>query len=124
VRGSRGRLFLIGVDTIKATLFERLARGRTVHFSDTLELHYFAQLASERKVVRYARGQPVRTFERIKGRPAEALDCLVYAHAARAGLTGLNFEARERELSTPPDTPPAGGREPVIRSSWMGKFAR
>jgi phage terminase large subunit GpA-like protein len=45
----------------------------------------------------------VRRFERIPGRRAEALDCLVYAHAARAGLQ-LSLDARETELAAP--TPP------------------
>ncbi len=125
VKGSAGRLMLVGVDTIKATLFDRLERHRGIHFSSTLEAWYFAQLASERKVVRYARGQPIRTFERIKGRPAEALDCLVYAYAARAGLPGVNFEAREAAVSTAPDPdqPPTAGPR-VIRSSFVSRFRR
>jgi len=48
-------------------------------------------------VIRYVRGQPVRRFERIPGRRAEALDCLVYAHAARAGLQ-LSLDVRANEL--------------------------
>ncbi len=116
-----GRLFLVGVDTIKASLLEKLARGRGVRFSHTLERHYFAQLASERKVIRYHRGQPVRSFERIKGRPAEALDCLVYAHAARAGVQ-INLEAREEALRTPPSAEPTPAMPRVIRSQWMGRY--
>src|SRR5262249_51675627 len=42
----------------------------------TLEAAYFEQLTCERLIVRYQRGQPVRRFERIPGRRAEALDCL------------------------------------------------
>jgi phage terminase large subunit GpA-like protein len=55
-------------------------------------------LASERRVVRYKRGQPVRRFERISARArAEALDALVYAFAARQAVT-ITFDRREAEL--------------------------
>jgi phage terminase large subunit GpA-like protein len=67
-----------------------------------LEPVYFEQLASERRVVRYKRGQPIRRFERISGRArAEALDCLVYAFAARAVVINVIFEAREERLKNP-----------------------
>jgi phage terminase large subunit GpA-like protein len=57
-----------------------------------------ASRASERRVVRYVRGQPIRRFERVSGRArAEALDCLVYATAARHALP-LNVLHREQLL--------------------------
>jgi phage terminase large subunit GpA-like protein len=93
-----GRLAIIGVDVLKATVFDRLQRGRTIRFLNTLEPSYFEQLASERRVVRYKRGQPVRRFERISARArAEALDALVYAFAARQAVT-ITFDRREAEL--------------------------
>jgi phage terminase large subunit GpA-like protein len=112
-----GRLFLIGVDTIKSSLFDRLARGTGIRFSHTLEAAYFEQVASERKVVRYTRGQPVRRFERIPGRAAEALDALVYAHAARAGLQ-VSLDVREAELqaATPPVAPPTTIPSPFVQA--------
>jgi phage terminase large subunit GpA-like protein len=108
-------LFLVGVDTLKAALLDRLTRGSGLRFSHTLEAAYFEQVASERKVIRYQRGQPVRRFERIPGRRAEALDCLVYAHAARAGLQ-ISLDVREAELraDAPPSAPPV-----VVRSSFV-----
>lgn len=102
VRG--GRLFLVGVDGIKATLFDRLKRSAQLRFSAGLDAAYFAQLASERRVVRYVKGQPVRRFERIPGARAETLDCLVYAFAARRGVP-LNFDQREDELRGAPAAP-------------------
>jgi len=101
-----GRLFICGVDTLKAAVFDKLSRGVGIRFSNTLEAEYFEQLASERRVVRYVRGQPIRRFERISGRAlAEALDALVYCHAARLSLTNLSFDAREAQLSgKPPNT--------------------
>jgi phage terminase large subunit GpA-like protein len=68
--------------------------------SHTLEAGYYEQLASERRVVRLARGRPVVRFERRPGMRAEALDCLVLGLAAKAALS-LNeaaFSQREDEL--------------------------
>jgi phage terminase large subunit GpA-like protein len=119
IKGSigAGRLFVVGVDVVKTTLFNRLQRGRSIRFSHNLEPVYFEQLASERRVVRYRRGQPVRRFERISGRAkAEALDCLVYSFAARSGVP-INLDARADELRAAP-VPPAPS---VFRSKWMAR---
>lgn len=113
VRG--GRLFLVGVDTIKASLINRLARGRSIRFSETLEPSFYEQLASERRVTRYTRGQPVRRFERKPGARAEALDCVVYAFSAFAGIAKL-WDARENELR---EVAPAQPRQSVVRSRWL-----
>ena len=91
------RLALIGVDTVKATIFDKLHHGRGIRFSDSLEPVWYEQLASERRVIRYIRGQPTRRFERIGRVRAEALDCLVYAHAARQSFK-IVFDQREAEL--------------------------
>lgn len=113
VRG--GRLFIIGVDTIKASLINRLARGRSIRFSDTLEPSFYEQIASERRVTRYSRGLPTRRFERKPGARAEALDCVVYAFAAFAGIAKL-WDARENELRA---VVPAQPRQSVVRSKWL-----
>ncbi|MFK8251961.1 phage terminase large subunit family protein [Ancylobacter terrae] len=112
-----GRLFLIGVDGLKSLIFDRLKRGALIRFSVDLESSYFAQLASERRVVRFIRGRPVRRFERIPGARAETLDCLVYAFAARRGVP-ITFDTREDELR---GTPPVPRTPQVIRSSWMDR---
>lgn len=91
------RLALVGVDTLKNVIFERLQRGRGIRFSQSLEPIYYEQLAAERRVVRYARGMPVRRFERTGRTRAEALDCLVYAFAARQAVP-IPFDRREAEL--------------------------
>src|SRR5262249_33780236 len=66
-----GRLMLVGVDVVKSALYDRLARGRALRFAHRLTPAYFEQLASERRIVRYARGQPVRRWERKPGAQAE-----------------------------------------------------
>ncbi|GGE96139.1 phage terminase large subunit family protein [Stappia taiwanensis] len=112
-----GRLWIVGVDGIKSHLAGRLSSGTSVRFSRELPAVWFEQLASERAVVRYARGQPQRRFERIAGRRAEALDCMVYAFAARQ-LINPNWDERRDALARPEvrDAKPAG----VIRSGWCG----
>lgn len=92
-----GKLALVGVDTIKNVVFQRLQSARGIRFSNTLEPVYYEQLASERRVVRYSRGMPVRRFERTGRTRAEALDCLVYAFAARQAVP-INFSNREAAL--------------------------
>jgi phage terminase large subunit GpA-like protein len=105
---------LIGVDTLQTTIINRLVRGQSIRFANHLEDEYFAQLASERKVVRYSRGQPTLRFERKVGARAEALDCLVYAFSARHGVP-IQFDQREAELrQAPVRTMPM-----TIPSAWM-----
>lgn len=116
--GARGKpLFLVGVDAIKAQLFNRLARGSGFRFSADLEPIFFEQLTSERRVVRYFKGQPIRRFERIPGKRAEALDSVCYALAART-LVGADLDRREAEVQavTMPQKPAT-----VSRSKWLGR---
>lgn len=112
-----GRLALIGVDTLKGSIYDRLSRGTSIRFSNTLEPVYFEQLASERRVIRYVKGRPVRRFERIGRQRAESLDALVYSHAARQAVSIL-FDQREAQLNSPEPPPPAPG---LIRSQWMSR---
>lgn len=115
-RSKGTKLFLVGVDGLKANLLQRLSRGGSIRFSDSLSAEWFEQLASERRVVRYHRGRPVRQFHRIPGRRAEALDCVVYATAARE-LVKIDPNRREAELAsraTPATSVPA-----TIKSRWL-----
>jgi phage terminase large subunit GpA-like protein len=99
-RAASGWLFIVGVDGLKSHLLGRLTRGNTIRFSRDLPPVWFEQLASERLVVRRISGQPHRKWERIPGRAAEALDCVVYAFAVRE-LTNVNWSARAEELRQP-----------------------
>ena len=97
------KLGLIGVDGLKNIIFDRLQRARGIRFSRSLEPVYFQQLASERRVIRYFRGQPVRRFERIGRVRNETLDALVYSFAARDAIKGvISFDRREAELKGRP----------------------
>uniref|UniRef100_A4WNS8 Phage terminase GpA n=1 Tax=Cereibacter sphaeroides (strain ATCC 17025 / ATH 2.4.3) TaxID=349102 RepID=A4WNS8_CERS5 len=110
------RLWIVGVDTAKLQIFSRLGRGASMRLSAELPRVWHEQVASERAVLRYRAGQPVRTFERIPGRRAEALDCLVYALAARQ-MVNPDWDARRSELVA--NAAPAARKAPVLTSSWM-----
>ncbi|NJO53789.1 MAG: phage terminase large subunit family protein [Bacteroidales bacterium] len=116
IRG--GALWVVGVDGIKSHLDARLKRGNSIRFASTLPAVWFEQLASERVVVRYSKGQPQRRFERIPGRRAEALDCVVYGIAARQ-LLNVNWSARAEVLKNATLAAPPPARPRVIKSSWM-----
>jgi phage terminase large subunit GpA-like protein len=111
------KLFIVGVDSLKGQLISRLTRGKSVRFSDSLEGRFYEELASERLVMRYIRGAPVRMWERVPGRRAESLDCTVYALAVR-NLVKTDLSRREEEVASVilPKPQPS-----VIRSSWLNR---
>ena len=105
-------------DPLYATARRYCGRGdKLSRFSADLEPIFFEQLTSERRVVKYLKGQPLRRFERIPGKRAETLDSTCYALAARQ-LIGMNLDRREEELAsvTMPKKPPA-----VIKSAWLNR---
>lgn len=110
------RLWIVGVDTAKQQLFSRLSRGASIRLSKELPRVWHEQVASERAVLRYSRGQPVRSFERIPGRRAEALDCLVYSLAARQ-IVNVDWERRRADLALV--ARPVAAKGPVLKSNWM-----
>jgi phage terminase large subunit GpA-like protein len=118
----RGRLFIVGVDPLKSRILSMLAsRAKLIRFSHTLAGgDSFNQLTSERKVTRMSRGRPVVRFERRQGARCEALDCAVYALAARASLS-LDLNRRESELAAATSAPPAPKRPSVIPSNFMSR---
>ena len=96
------KLALVGIDPLKSAIFDKLARGQGIGFSETLEPSYFEQLASQRRVIRYFKGLPTRRFEMVSTRARkEALDCLTYGTAARQALGNINFAMREEHLRNP-----------------------
>lgn len=113
-----GWLWIVGTDGLKSHLTARLSRGNTLRFSDSLPASWYEQIASERIIVRYRRGQPERRFERIPGRLAEALDCTVYAFAVKQ-LLNINWSSREEQLRNPTISTTAATRPRVIQSDWL-----
>ena len=78
-------LYQLGTDTIKTTLFGRLRHNETMgglNFGLAADDEYFRQLTSERQMLRYHRGFPIREWVKKAGDRNEALDCAVYGYAA------------------------------------------
>lgn len=103
---------------MKQQIFARFPRPTSARFSASLPAVWFEQATSERAVVRYSRGQPVRQFIRISGRRAEALDCTVYAVAARA-LVNIVPEMRRTELAQAESVKVVA--KTVLQSNWMAR---
>jgi phage terminase large subunit GpA-like protein len=108
-------LFIVGVDGVKRTLMNRVARNVGLRFSDSLQPVWFEQFLSERCIRRYVGRRPVEKWERIPGRAAEGLDASVYAYAARQVIPS-NFDTRAAELRQEPIAP---AKPRVIESAWM-----
>jgi phage terminase large subunit GpA-like protein len=110
-------VFIVGSDAIKNSIFNRLSAGKSIRFSGDLEARFFEELVSERRIVRYTRGQPTRAFERIPGRRAECLDAFTYSLAARV-LINIDLDRREAELSSAaaPTT-----RQTIFKSSFLNR---
>lgn len=113
-----GKLFIVGVDGIKSHIFGRLTRASSMRFSKSLPDVWFEQLVGEQLVVKYSRGQTVRQFVPVPGRRHEALDCTVYAFAARQ-MVNANWAHREGELSTPPEIKPVSSLPKIAPSEWL-----
>lgn len=112
------QLYILGVDGLKQQLTDRITRNAgSVRFSADLEACFFDELASERLVLRYQRGAPVRQWERIPGRRAECLDCTCYALAVRK-LIQMPEARREVELASVA-APPM--RPTTIPSKWLAR---
>jgi len=117
------KLWLIGTDTAKKTIYGRLkiidaGRPGYMHFPHGLPVDYFDQLTAEKIITRYVRGFEVHDFDKEPNARNEALDCEVYAYAAalHAGLARKRWPALEARLraraerqaaSVSQETPPA-----------------
>jgi len=134
------KLFLIGVEQVKSEILERLAapafidamgeptsidtgiRNHTaLRISDTLPEAWYEQVSSERRIIKYINNRPKITFQPVMaGVRNEALDCLCYALAVRAGLGYVNLRART--LKTPVIKEGVEIKKPPRRLSDFGKL--
>lgn len=98
---------ILGVNSAKDVIRNRLHLEEIgpgyMHFPTDRDINYFAQLTSERSVVKTLGGQRFRVWELPPGRANEALDCRVYAYAALCGLMhfGLKLNRRVDSVSAP-----------------------
>jgi phage terminase large subunit GpA-like protein len=82
-------LGIVGVDTAKGLLFSRVGVGEFgpgyIHFPRDVDDEWFKQLTAEKLMTKHVKGVPTRVWKKIRARN-EALDCAVYALAAKESL--------------------------------------
>jgi phage terminase large subunit GpA-like protein len=127
---SRAMVFILGVDTIKSTLYGRIAKVEEpgpgyIHLPADADDAFCQQMTSERAITKYVKGRPTVVWEpRSKGIAQEAQDCWIYGYAAMLGRGGPQLLARRArapgstsppQTPTPaaPATPPAAAPAPV-----------
>jgi len=100
----------LGVDEAKAKIYQRLQNepkslrdGRrggpgVIHFNEKATDNYFKQLTSEKRVVVYQKGFPVRRWKLPDGRRNEALDTAVYALCAKEFLPSNTIEKHRKRI--------------------------
>jgi phage terminase large subunit GpA-like protein len=90
----RIKLYMIGTDTGKQTLFSRLKMTDVgagyMHFPLKHDEEYFKQLTAEKMTTKYSYGFPTRVWVKTRARN-EVLDCRIGAMAALA-ILNPNFE--------------------------------
>lgn len=117
----RDPLWLVGVESIKNAILNRVRAGRIFRFSKSLPEVWYEQFAGEHAVIKMDRGQQVRKWLPVPGRRNEALDCTVYAIAAKE-LVPINWQQRREQLSTGhtlarAETPTQAPRK--AKSTWL-----
>lgn len=99
------RPVILGVNAAKDSVRSRLhidvPGAGYMHFPVDRDINYFAQLVSERSVVKFSNGQKHRVWELTPGRANEALDTRVYAYGALCGLLhfGLKLNVRAADVA-------------------------
>lgn len=117
------QIFMVGVSAAKVLTYGRFAVEAPgpgyCHFPTRYPDDYFDQLTAEKLVTRYKKGFPVRTWEKPDGARNEALDCRVYATAARMSMA-VDLHRRANEFQNEE----AGVQKPKAkatpRSSFLG----
>ena len=106
------RLVIVGIDQVKTDILQRLPLPAFneekqptpggIRLSRDLPEEWFDQIVGERRAVRYVHNRAVIEFRpRKSGQRVEALDCSVYAFAARHSLR-INFAERRARTAEPP----------------------
>lgn len=97
---SRAKVFIVGVDTIKAVLYGRLAKVEEsgagyIHLPASADDEFCKQLTSEKSTTKFAHGRPTLVWKpRSQGIAQEAQDCWIYGYAAMIGRGGSSYLER------------------------------
>lgn len=99
LRKGKIKLYLVGVSTLKMTLFERLKKANPgpgyMHYPMAYGPEFFQQLTAEKLVTKFEKGFPRRQW--VKEGRNEALDRRIYAMAALA-ILGWDVDALAANL--------------------------
>lgn len=103
---NKTRLFTIGTDVAKDEIFSFLKVAESgspgfCHFPEHYDERYFKMLCSEKKITKYISGVPRQQWVKVsESARNEALDCRVYATAARSILNPNLVRMAERFLDS------------------------
>jgi phage terminase large subunit GpA-like protein len=116
------KLFLIGVDDAKATIYTRYANQKRgpgyVHIHEGISDDAIAQMTAERAETEYVNGFPKRTWTKPRHRRNEMLDMYVYAYAVRCSLN-IDMDAWIAKLNTSKEQAPK-----ALSAEEIGKLYR
>jgi phage terminase large subunit GpA-like protein len=103
------KLFLIGVDDAKATIYTRYAIAKPgpgyVHIHEGVTDDQIAQMTAERAETEYVDGFPKRKWTKPRHRRNEMLDLMVYNHAVRCSVN-IDMDSWITKLNTPKELEP------------------
>lgn len=123
-KAPKGRVWLLGVDSLRTTIANRLkltAGPGRIHLPVSVGREYVEQLTSEYVQTTYKRGRPERAWVRRKGRKAEAWDCAIYALAAVYALAshGITPDVESARIDTIRQSGGATVQYKVTRSRFI-----
>lgn len=114
------KLFLIGVDDAKTTIYTRYAIEKPgpgyIHLHDKFDEDAVRQMTAERAETEYINGFPKRVWTKPRHRRNELLDLIAYNYAVRCSLQ-VDIDAAIKELNTAPNS-----RLPVLDAEAIGKL--
>jgi phage terminase large subunit GpA-like protein len=116
------KLFLIGVDDAKATIYTRYANMKPgpgyVHIHEGIDDDKIAQMTAERAETEYVDGFPKRKWTKPRHRRNEMLDLMVYNYAVRCSVN-IDMDLWVTKLNTPKDQAPK-----ALSAEEIGKLYR
>lgn len=99
---TKDNIYLVGVDTAKDAIYGRWKITKPgpgyCHLPEDYDDDWFEQATSESVVTRYRDGRPYRVWILPGGKRNEALDCRVYAFAARMSLDAKQTRPSEVKI--------------------------
>jgi len=112
-------LYIVGTDTAKDWIFSRLKADGLIHFSESLDEEYYAQLTSEKKVLVMRNGRQAFRYQQTRKRN-ETLDCFVYGLTAKE-ILNPNYEILEQKKNADPESekPVARKQRPRLRGKIL-----